>query len=237
MLAIDAHGLLQHFGRGAERVLALDEVSLTVERGEWVAVTGPSGCGKTTLLHVLGGLALPEHGTVRIGDAELTGLSESARARMRRTHVGYVFQQYNLVSELDVIGNVELPLALAGVPRRTARARALAELQRLGVADRAHVDPTRLSGGQQQRVALARALITRPAVVLADEPTGALDSHAAGLVVDALRDAHRAGQTIVMVTHAPELAALADRVVSMRDGRIVDASYTVGSRSGAACVA
>jgi putative ABC transport system ATP-binding protein len=220
MSSIVALDLCKRFGRAADAVVALDRVSLAVDTGEWVAVMGPSGCGKTSLLHILGGLDTPDAGTVAIAGDVVTGRSEAYRARLRRTHIGYVFQQFNLVSELDVIGNVELPLRLAGMSRRAARLRARDLLDRLGVADRWRAAPTALSGGQQQRVAIARALIARPTVVLADEPTGALDSRAAVLVVGALAEAHRAGQTIVMVTHDAGVAASADRIVHMRDGRV-----------------
>jgi putative ABC transport system ATP-binding protein len=220
MSSIVALDLCKRFGRGADAVVALDHVSLTVDPGEWVAVMGPSGCGKTSLLHILGGLDTPDAGTVAIAGELVTARSEAYRARLRRTHIGYVFQQFNLVSELDVIGNVELPLRLAGMSRRAARVRARDLLDRLGVADRWRAAPAALSGGQQQRVAIARALIARPTVVLADEPTGALDSRAAALVVGALAEAHQAGQTIVMVTHDAGVAASADRIVHMRDGRL-----------------
>jgi putative ABC transport system ATP-binding protein len=220
MSSIVALELCKRFGRPADAVVALDRVSLSVDPGEWVAVMGPSGCGKTSLLHILGGLDTPDAGSVAIAGQVVTGRSEAQRARLRRRHVGYVFQQYNLVSELDVVGNVELPLRLAGVSRRAARAKARVLLERLDVADRWHAAPAALSGGQQQRVAIARALIAKPSVVLADEPTGALDSRAADAVVGAFAEAHLAGQTIVMVTHDPAVAASADRIVHMRDGRI-----------------
>lgn len=220
MSSIVALDLCKRFGRSADAVVALDHVSFTVHPGEWVAVMGPSGCGKSSMLHVLGGLDTPDAGSVAIAGEVITARSEARRARLRRRHIGYVFQQYNLVSDLDVVGNVELPLLLAGVPRRAARAKARALLDGLGVGDRWRASPAALSGGQQQRVAVARALIAKPTVMLADEPTGALDSRAAALVVEALADAHRAGQTIVMVTHDPALAAEADRIVRMLDGRI-----------------
>jgi ABC-type lipoprotein export system ATPase subunit len=172
------------------------------------------------LLHILGGLDAPDSGTVTIAGETMTGRSETGRVRLRRRHVGYVFQQYNLVDDLDVVGNVELPLLLAGVPRRAARARARALLERFDLADRWRAAPAHLSGGQQQRVAIARALIARPTVILADEPTGALDSHSAAVVVDALAQAHQDGQTIVMVTHDHGVAATADRIVEMSDGRV-----------------
>ncbi len=209
-----------HFRRGATQVVALDHVSLRVRPGEWVAVTGPSGCGKSTLLHVLGGLLTPEAGTVSVAGRPLSSSSANRRARLRRDHIGYVFQQYNLVAELDAAANVELPLVLAGVSRRRARSRARDALERLGVIDCAGAMPADLSGGQQQRVAIARALVIEPAVVLADEPTGALDQASGWLVVDALRAARAGGQAIVMATHDPLVAAAATRQVAMRDGRV-----------------
>jgi putative ABC transport system ATP-binding protein len=217
MTPIVATGLCKRFG--PSRVVALDDVSLRVEPGEWVAVMGPSGCGKSSLLHALGGLDVPDAGTVSLAGEVLTGRSESMRARIRRRHAAYVFQQYNLVEELDVAGNVELPLVLRGVPRRAARGRARGILGELGIVDLWQRAPASLSGGEQQRVALARALVGRPAVVLADEPTGALDSGSAQVVVALLAAAHAGGQSIVMVTHDPAVAAAADRTVHMRDGR------------------
>jgi putative ABC transport system ATP-binding protein len=220
MWSIEAEQLCRRFRRAATEVVALDSVSLRVAPGEWVAVMGPSGCGKSTLLYVLGGLEHADSGTVTIAGSPMSTLSESGRARLRRAHVGYVFQQYNLVAELDAVGNVELPLVLAGMSRRRARARARATLDRLGLGESWRAMPAVLSGGQQQRVAIARALVADPAVLLADEPTGALDSASAAVVVDALRGAHGAGRSIVMVTHDAEVAGAADRVVHMRDGRV-----------------
>jgi putative ABC transport system ATP-binding protein len=220
MWTIIADQLHKRFRRASAEVVALDNLSLRVAAGEWVAVTGPSGCGKSTLLHVLGGLDRADSGVVVVGGSTISAMSESARAKLRRTHVGYVFQEYNLVAELDVVGNVELPLVLAGVRRRTARARSRAILEELGLDECWRAAPAALSGGQQQRVAIARALVAEPAVMLADEPTGALDSASSAVVVDLLRRAQHHGRTIVMVTHDREVAAAADRVVAMRDGRV-----------------
>lgn len=197
-------------------------VSLEVEQGTWVAVMGPSGCGKSTLLHLLGGLDEPDSGSVVIGDHDLTRLGVAARATLRRREVGYVFQQYNLVPHLDVAANVELPQRLVGTSRRAARDHARQLLEALGLEARAHDLPGTLSGGEQQRVAIARAVANRPALLLADEPTGALDSAAAAVVLELLEAQHDRGQTIVMVTHDPEVAAVADRTIKVRDGRIVD---------------
>jgi putative ABC transport system ATP-binding protein len=208
----------------------VDGVSLCAERGEWVAVMGRSGCGKSTLLQMLGGLALPTSGTVEVGGVVITDLSESARARLRRSSVGYVFQRYNLIDELTAIDDVSLPLRLNGVPGRQARRRAAAMLEQLEMAGRAGARPAELSGGEQQRVAIARALIAEPRVVLADEPTGALDSGSATVVMELLRRSNATGQTIVMVTHDPASAACADRTLYMDDGRL--SRTQVGSVDG-----
>ena len=211
---------------GAEQAV-LRGVSMTVEPGEWVAIMGPSGCGKSTLLHLLGGLDDPDHGTVVLGDDDLSQLGVAARAVLRRQRVGYVFQQYNLVAHLDVAANVELPQRLAGRSRREATTRTAELLRALDLAGKDHSLPGTLSGGEQQRVAIGRALANRPDLVLADEPTGALDSAASQAVIGLLRDQHDAGQTIVMVTHDPEIAAVADRTIHLRDGRVVPAEALV----------
>jgi putative ABC transport system ATP-binding protein len=197
-------------------------VDLTVGDGEWVAVMGPSGCGKSTLLHLLGGLDRPDGGTIELRGARVDTESETGRARLRRHRVGYVFQFFNLVPHLDVEANVALPARIAGTPSRTARARARELLAAVGVPELAGARPATLSGGQQQRVAVARALVNQPAVVLADEPTGALDSAAADTVIEVLREVHAAGQAIVMVTHDDRVAAAADRIVRLRDGAVVE---------------
>jgi putative ABC transport system ATP-binding protein len=197
---------------------------MTVTAGEWVAVMGRSGSGKSTLLHLLGGLDVPTAGSVEIAGTVISRRSESWRARFRRRHIGYVFQQYNLVDDLTVAGNVELPLRLVGRSRRRARQEARRLLARIGLEDRATASPAELSGGEQQRVAIMRALAAEPSLLLADEPTGALDSQAAAIVVDLLGAARRQGQTIIMVTHDASVAAAADRVVEMSDGRLVPAS-------------
>jgi putative ABC transport system ATP-binding protein len=219
---LDARELEKSFRAGAVERRVLQGLSLEVERGAWVALMGPSGCGKSTILHLLGGLDLPDAGSVRLGDEEVTALGPAARARLRRRRVGYVFQQYNLIPHLDVAANVELPQRLAGEARRAARRRSTELLGALGLEGREHNLPGTLSGGEQQRVAIARAIANRPDLLLADEPTGALDSAAAALVLDVLRAQHREGQTIVMVTHDPAVGAAADRIVRLLDGRIVE---------------
>jgi putative ABC transport system ATP-binding protein len=221
-MLVVASGLVKAFrADGVERPV-LRGVSLSVDDGEWVAVMGPSGCGKSTMLHLLGGLDLPDEGSILIGGEEITTLGVSDRAVLRRRRVGYVFQQYNLISHLEVAANVELPQRLAGTGRRPARERAGALLETLGLTARASDLPGTLSGGEQQRVAIARAVANQPDLLLADEPTGALDSAASALVLELLRAQHATGQTIVMVTHDPEVAAAADRTIRLRDGQIVE---------------
>jgi putative ABC transport system ATP-binding protein len=197
-------------------------LELQVRVGEWVAVMGPSGCGKSTLLNLMGGLDRPDAGRVEVDGIDLGGLDEAARAKLRRRHVGFVFQFANLIPHLDVAANVALPARLVGIGRRAARLRVRELLGALGLTELAERFPSELSGGQQQRVAVARALTNRPAVVLADEPTGALDSDSARDVLALLRRIHAEGQAIVMVTHDHRVAAAADRVVMMQDGVIID---------------
>jgi putative ABC transport system ATP-binding protein len=179
---------------------------------------GPSGSGKSTLLHLVGGLDTPDAGSVLVAGEDIGRMSETQRALLRRRHVGYVFQFFNLVSDMSVADNVELPLLLMGARRRDARTRARSLLDELGIVDALDAAPSELSGGQQQRVALARALANRPAVLLADEPTGNLDTESARQVLGLLRQEHASGQTIVMVTHDARVAAVADRVLVMQDG-------------------
>lgn len=228
---LEASGLEKSFRTNDVARPVLRGLSLAVTEGEWVAAMGPSGCGKSTMLHLLGGLDLPDAGTVRLGDDEVTALAAAERARLRRKRVGYVFQYYNLIPHLDVAANVELPQRLAGASRREARARSFELLEMLGLAGHEHSLPGTLSGGEQQRVAIARAVANHPGLLLADEPTGALDSAAASVVIDILRVQHDRGQTIVMVTHDPVVAAAADRIVHMLDGQIVDSERRV--RAGA----
>ncbi len=218
---LEALGLEKSFRTDDVGRPVLRGLSLEVDRGEWVAAMGPSGCGKSTMLHLLGGLDLPDAGSIRLGDDEVTALSAADRARLRRRRVGYVFQQYNLIPHLDVAANVELPQRLAGASRREARSRSIELLEALDLAGRDRNLPGTLSGGEQQRVAIARAVANRPDLLLADEPTGALDSASAALVLDLLRAQHDNGQTILMVTHDPDVAAASDRVVQVLDGQIV----------------
>ena len=207
---------------GAERP-AVDHVSLSIGAGEVAAVMGPSGSGKSTLLNLVAGLDRPSGGSIRVDGVELTRLGEAQLARYRRTKVGLVFQFFNLLNNLTVLDNVAVPAELAGVGRRQARRRSLELLDELGLVEQARSFPTRLSGGQRQRVAVARALVNRPALLLADEPTGALDKRSGEQVIDLLGGLNRAGQTIVLVTHDPRLAGrCADRVVSLVDGAVAE---------------
>ena len=219
------HDLYKTYDTGSVRVDALRGVTLSIAAGDLIAITGPSGCGKSTLLHLLGGLDVPTRGEVTLVGERLDLLSETQRAILRRRHVGYVFQFFNLVANLNVADNVELPMLLAGRSPAAARARRAQLLERLGLsADDARKAPSELSGGQQQRVALARALANEPSVLLADEPTGNLDSDATAEVIALLAECNAAGQTIVLVTHDARVSAAAEREVRMEDGRVVAAT-------------
>ncbi|MBO8192304.1 ABC transporter ATP-binding protein [Streptomyces oryzae] len=218
---VELRGVEKRYEEGERAVVALRDVTLQFPRGTMTAVMGPSGSGKSTLLHCAAGIERPTRGRVLVDGAELGGLDENALTLLRRDRIGFVFQAFNLVSALTAAQNVELPLRLAG--RRADPGQVAAALERFGLAERAGHRPSELSGGQQQRVALARAVITHPAVLLADEPTGALDTHTSRGVLRLLRElVDTNGQTIIMVTHDPAAAAYADRVVLLADGRPVD---------------
>ncbi|MGE0228862.1 MAG: ABC transporter ATP-binding protein [Dehalococcoidia bacterium] len=207
-----------------EEVLALRGIDLEVRGGEFLAIMGPSGCGKSTLLHLLGGLDSPTAGEIHFDGRRVDGFSEAAWAVLRRRHIGYMFQSFNLIPNMSVADNIELPALLAGHSTREARRRRRELTQQLGIEAQEVMPPGRISGGQQQRVALARALINEPALLIADEPTGNLDSHSTREVLGMLREYHTRGQTVVLVTHDPNVASRADRVVRMRDGAIVGES-------------
>jgi putative ABC transport system ATP-binding protein len=207
-----------------ERVetLALDRVNLAVERGEFVSVMGPSGCGKSTLLNLMGLLDEPSEGVVELDGAPVRSYHDRQLARLRNEKVGFIFQQFHLVSDLSVLDNVEIPLLYRRLANRERRRLALAALDRVGLASRVHHFPTQLSGGQQQRVAVARAIVGKPRMLLADEPTGNLDSHMGDEVMDLLEELNRDGVTVVMVTHDPRLAERTGRTVRLFDGRQVN---------------
>jgi putative ABC transport system ATP-binding protein len=219
---IELTGVSKKYDGGAERA-ALDGVSLNITAGEFTAIMGPSGSGKSTLLNVISGLDRPEDGDVLVGGQDLGRMSEAQLARFRRAQLGFIFQFFNLLSDLTVLENITLPGQLAGMRRSEARSRAMELLGQLGIAELAGRFPPRLSGGQQQRVAIARALVNRPLLLLADEPTGALDSRTGEQVMRLLMELNEGGQTIVMVTHDARLAtAHTGRVVSLLDGKVVD---------------
>ena len=223
MPLIQAENLTKVYGKGETAVTALDHVSLSVEAGEFLAVMGPSGCGKSTLLYLLGGLDRPTEGDVLIDGQPLSKLKDDALARLRRREIGFVFQFYNLIPVLDAVENTALPITLDGVRPGKAKARAREWLERVGLGDRLKSRPDQLSGGQQQRVAVARALIAEPKLILADEPTGNLDTHASDEISRLLRQvANEWGRAVVMVTHDPNVASFADRVLFLKDGQIVD---------------
>jgi putative ABC transport system ATP-binding protein len=225
-------GLRKEYGREAGLVRAVDGVDLEVAPGETLAVMGPSGCGKSTLLYLLGGLDRPTGGEVWLDGQNISQLSERGLARLRRTAVGFVFQAFHLMDELTAVENVELPALLAGRSPRAARQKAAGLLEQVGLADRVRFLPSALSGGQRQRVAIARALVADPRVVLADEPTGNLDSAATLDVLRLFDSLHQAGQTLVIVTHDSRIAATADRMISMRDGTFTDQTRLQGGTTG-----
>jgi putative ABC transport system ATP-binding protein len=229
---VSARGLTKEYGSGEGLVRAVDGVDLEVPPGETLAVMGPSGCGKSTLLQLLGGLDRPSAGELSLAGRPLNRLSERALARLRCSEVGFVFQAYHLMDELTAQENVELPVLLAGRSPREARLRARDLLEQVGLADRAQHLPAMLSGGQRQRVAIARALANKPRLVLADEPTGNLDSAATLEVLRLLEALHTSGLTLVIVTHDERIAATADRLISMRDGAFVDETRLTGGTRG-----
>ncbi|MGH3158710.1 MAG: ABC transporter ATP-binding protein, partial [Streptosporangiaceae bacterium] len=229
---VHAKGLRKDYGSGDGSVRAVDAVDLDVNRGEAVAVMGPSGCGKSTLLHLLGGLDRPSAGELSVAGQRVDQLSERALAYLRRDEIGFVFQAFQLMDELTAQENVELPALLAGYAPNVARARATALLGQVDLADRARHLPSMLSGGQRQRVAIARALVNDPGIVLADEPTGNLDSASAFEVLSLLGDLHAQGLTLVIVTHDERIATAADRLISMRDGAFVDETHLTGGSRG-----
>ena len=217
---LEARDLVKTYNTNGTQVEALRGVNLNLKQGELVAVMGPSGCGKSTLLHLLGGLDTPTSGEIYLQSERLDLLSESKRAVIRRRQIGFVFQAFNLIGNLNVADNIELPALVAGSSARQARDRRESLLADLGISEKGRQAPTQLSGGQKQRVALARALINQPSILLADEPTGNLDSKTAFEVLKILQRTHQSGQTLLLVTHDPNVASIAQRVIFMKDGQI-----------------
>lgn len=217
---IQIENVTRAYVMGARTLYALRDVSLTIRAGEFVAIVGPSGSGKSTLLNLIGGIDKPNAGRVCVAGIEISALNENALARWRGEHVGIVFQFFQLLPTLTALENVMLPMELRNAFPDHRRARAMDALARVGLQDHAHQLPSELSGGEQQRVAIARALINDPPILLADEPTGNLDTQTSEQVLQLFSELHRAGKTIVLVTHEQSLARAASRIVSMRDGRI-----------------
>ncbi len=221
MALIQAEDLTKIYGKGDTAVTALNHVNLNVETGEFVTIMGPSGCGKSTLLHLLGGLDRPSSGRVLLAGQAITELSDEELTRLRRRKIGFVFQFFNLIPVLDATENAALAITLDGAGAASARQRAQTWLQKVGLGDRLHNRPDQLSGGQQQRVAVARALAAEPQLVLADEPTGNLDSHSSDEIAALLRQvANEWGRAVVMVTHDAHVASYADRIILLKDGVI-----------------
>lgn len=218
---ISADQLVKTYTMGEEVIRALNGVSFTIEQGGYVAIVGASGSGKSTLMNVLGGLDTPSDGRLVIAGQEIGTLKDAGLAEFRNRTIGFVFQSFNLLPRLSALENVELPMIYAGAPHRQRRERARALLQRVGLGERLSHRPTQLSGGQQQRVAIARALANEPALLLADEPTGALDTTTTAEILALFDELNREGASIILVTHEQDVAARAKRVIEMRDGRIV----------------
>jgi putative ABC transport system ATP-binding protein len=217
---VEMHDITKVYGEGEAEVRAVDGVSLTVEPGEYVAIMGASGSGKSTLMNIIGALDVATTGTYRIDGVDIGDLDDDALSLVSNRRIGLIFQDFNLIQRMSASANVELPLMYRGVRRGERRRRALDALGKVGLADRSHHQPNELSGGQQQRVAVARALAMEPSLMLADEPTGNLDSRSTADVLDLLDEIHDEGKTIVIITHEDEVAARAGRVVTLRDGRI-----------------
>jgi putative ABC transport system ATP-binding protein len=237
MQVMEARGLRKTYEAEGAPVRALRGFDMTMEQGEFVAIMGPSGCGKSTLLNLVAGLDVPSEGEILVAGESLSTMDESALARMRRRHIGIVFQFFNLLEGMSVLENVTLPAVIAGTGRKRAESRARDLLDLLGLADKAKAAPGVLSGGQRQRLAIARALANAPTLLLADEPTGALDSEGGHEVLELFRRLHAGGQSILLVTHDESVAEPATRIVRMRDGRIEGTEPGGGASTASGAVA
>ncbi len=222
MALLELRNIRKVYKLGDEEIRALDGVSFDIEDGELVSIIGPSGSGKSTLMHILGCLDTPTEGTIRLDGVEIQDASARQLAQIRNRKIGFVFQFFNLLPKLNVLQNVELPMIYAGLPSKERHARAMEALKTVNLENRSRHRPSQLSGGQQQRVAIARALVNNPRLILADEPTGNLDSHTGEMILETFRQLHRDGRTIIIVTHDPEIAALTPRRIEIRDGRVAD---------------
>ena len=235
MALIEIKDIFKIYDMGAEKVHALNGVNLEIQRGEYVAIMGSSGSGKSTLMNLIGCLDTPTSGVYRLNDTEVQGLGDTELAGIRNKEIGFVFQTFNLLARTSALHNVELPLIYAGVSRRERKEKATRALQRVKLGERMHHNPNELSGGQRQRVAIARALVNDPSLLLADEPTGNLDSATSKEIMDLFDELHAAGNTVLLVTHEPDIAEHAWRQVNLRDGKVVDDHPT--SRATAALAA
>ncbi len=233
---IRLRGITREYLMGSERVQALKGVDLEIGRNEYVAIMGPSGSGKSTMMNVLGCLDTPSGGSYWLNGHEVSRMADDALAMVRNREIGFVFQTFNLLPRASALANVELPLVYAGLPARERRRRAEAALRRVGLGERLHHKPNELSGGQRQRVAIARALVNEPSILLADEPTGNLDSATSEEIMRVFGTLHDQGQTVVLVTHETDIAAHAHRIIVLRDGRI-DSDHPGAPRGGAAAAA
>ncbi|KTR62552.1 macrolide ABC transporter ATP-binding protein [Exiguobacterium indicum] len=222
MPVVDLQEIQKTYGEGTNRHIVLDHVSLTIEAGEYVTILGPSGSGKSTLMNIIGCLDVASNGVYRLQEQLVHDLSEDQLATIRNEEIGFIFQQFQLLPRMSVLQNVELPLIYAGVSRKERRARSLELLERVGLTDKADALPSQLSGGQQQRVAIARALVTRPTILLADEPTGALDQKTGKQIMELFESLSEEGKTIIMITHDVNIAKQARRIIRIEDGQVTE---------------
>lgn len=222
MPVVDLQEIQKSYGEGTNRHIVLDRVSLTIEAGKYVTILGPSGSGKSTLMNIIGCLDVASNGVYRLQEQLVHDLSEDQLATIRNEEIGFIFQQFQLLPRMSVLQNVELPLIYAGVSRNERRARSLELLERVGLTDKADALPSQLSGGQQQRVAIARALVTRPTILLADEPTGALDQKTGKQIMELFESLSEEGKTIIMITHDVNIAKQARRIIRIEDGQVTE---------------